>query len=200
MQPQNGGQPGPYGVPPQHQPYPPQQPPYPPQGQQPYGQQPYPQQQPYAPQQPYVPPQQAGPGGPPQGFAPPGMPFSAGPRIPARQATGSDGKARYGRRRKITLIVGLIVAALMIGGGIWAAQSAPGAAKAGDCIKQTGSDSVEIVKCGTADAKYQVVGRVDDKTETEATFNACSAYPSADSSYWEGKPGKKGFVLCLKTL
>jgi hypothetical protein len=55
------------------------------------------------------------------------------------------------------------------------------------------------VKCDDASATYKVVGRVDDKTEVEASLDACDAFVSqgATQVYWQGKSGAKGLVLCL---
>ncbi len=59
-----------------------------------------------------------------------------------------------------------------------------------------------MVSCDDRDADFKVVGRVADKTEIEATINACVPFAEqgADHVYWQGKSGKRGVVLCLTTL
>lgn len=97
-----GGQPGPYGQP---QPYPPQQQPYPPQPNpyaQPQPQQPQPQPNPYAQPQPQSPqPQPQQPYG--YGYPPPPPPPAA-----------------KGRGRTVGIVIGVVVAVAVIGGGVLA--------------------------------------------------------------------------------
>ena len=70
---------------------------------------------------------------------------------------------------------------------------------AGVASFRTGANSVKIVKCDDASATFKVVGRVDDKTEVDASIDACDSYASqgAVSVYWQGTSGGKGMVLCL---
>jgi hypothetical protein len=132
----------------------------------------------------FPPPEQQGGFPPPQGggFPPPG------PAQPARR--GGAGR----------LIVILVVALVVIGGlialGVVLNRDAASNAKVGDCVQQSGDD-IKVVKCDDTNAAYKVVGRVEDKTQVEARLSACDSFPDAESSYWEGKPGEKGLVLCL---
>jgi hypothetical protein len=71
------------------------------------------------------------------------------------------------------------------------------AAKVGDCVTKTGGDGIAITGCGDSDADFTVVGWVEDKSEIAASISACSDFGNATSSYWEGKSGEKGTVLCL---
>jgi hypothetical protein len=123
---------------------------------------------------------------------------------------------RGGPLKIILAIVGGVLALCCIGGVIlavvnWDSISGgdPGSSKAGDCLGGKAIDQssdefqeadLKVVKCSDGDAKYKVVGRVEDKTQTEAQTdeNVCSAFADATSLYWQGQKGKKGVVLCLK--
>jgi hypothetical protein len=136
----------------------------------------------------FPPPAQQGGFPPPQGggFPPPG------PAQPARR--GGAGR----------LIVILVVAVVVIGGlialGVFLNRDAASSAKVGDCVQQSGGDDIKVVKCDDANADYKVVGRVENKTQVEASLSACDPFPDAESAYWEGKPGEKGLVLCLAAV
>jgi hypothetical protein len=123
---------------------------------------------------------------------PPGGSFPPGPAPqPARR--GGAGRAI------VILVVVLVVVGGLIGAGIYLNRDAANKAKVGDCVAQQGSDDLKVVECGSADADFKVVGRVEDKTQTEASLGACDAFvdQGAEQAYWEGEPGKKGLVLCL---
>jgi hypothetical protein len=110
------------------------------------------------------------------------------------------GRPRRNRKRQRIVLAVFLVLVLGIFVAIWfATRHSATYAKVGDCVKQTGTDSVEIVKCDDPSATYKVVGRVDDKTEVEASLDACDDYVSqgAVSAYWQGTSGGKGMVLCL---
>ena len=85
------------------------------------------------------------------------------------------------------------------GSSMYLNRDAANKAKVGDCVAQEGSDDLKVVECGSADADYKVVGRVEDKTQTEAGISACGPFvdQGAEQAYWEGESGKKGLVLCL---
>jgi hypothetical protein len=80
----------------------------------------------------------------------------------------------------------------------------------GDCLAGKSIDEssdrfqptdLKVVKCTDDAAKYQVLGRVKNKTkaEAEADRNICGAFPEATKMYWFGrKDTAKGTVLCLK--
>ena len=42
-----------------------------------------------------------------------------------------------------------------------------------------------------------MVGKLENKTMVDASLDACAPFPKATSSYWEGKSGEVGLVLCL---
>jgi hypothetical protein len=135
------------------------------------------------------------PGDPNQqgGFPPPQGGFQGGPP-PQPPRSGGGWK-----KRVISIVIGLVVL-----GGIFAAttyfnRDAANKAKVGDCVQQNGSDDLKVVDCGSSDADFKVVGRVEDKTQTEAGISACGPFveQGAEQAYWEGERGKKGLVLCL---
>lgn len=147
-------------------------------------QQPYPQEgQPYAPAgyQPVA--------GQPYPGAPGGMPGPA--PVPAK-------------KRGRTWLILLVVAVVLVGAGIAAGMiSDANQPKVGDCLAKSGSNSVKKVACTSSDATYQVVSLHEDVGKpigNVASMNPCSSDPQADSSYWEGRSGSKGRLLCLKTL
>lgn len=83
-------------------------------------------------------------------------------------------------------------------------------AKAGDCLanlpetvagQETDAANVKVVACGSPDAKYSVVGRVDDVTAEQASAGeVCGPYMDAGAQmrYYAIPAGGKGYVLCLK--
>jgi hypothetical protein len=122
-----------------------------------------------------------------------------------------------GRRplKIILAVVGAVLLLCCIGGVVIAVVNKdvfsrdPGGAKAGDCLSGKSIDqssdqfqnaNLKVVSCTAGDAKYKVVGRVENKTQTDAQNdnNVCGAYPDATSLYWQGQKGKTGTVLCLK--
>jgi hypothetical protein len=135
----------------------------------------------------FPPPQQGGGFPPPQGggFPPPGP----APQ-PARRGGGI-------RRRIITIVIALVVIGGLAAVGAYLNRDAASKAKVGDCVQQEGSNDLKVVKCDDAAADYKVVGRVDNKTQSEAGLSACDPFPDAESAYWEGESGEKGLVLCL---
>jgi len=102
------------------------------------------------------------------------------------------------RKSKIGRWIALLVIVGGIGGAVWyGTHNAPATAAVGDCVTQTGSDSLSKVGCGDKSAQFKVVGRLEDKTMVDASLDACAAFPTATSAYWEGENGKPGLVLCL---
>jgi hypothetical protein len=88
-----------------------------------------------------------------------------------------------------------------------AANATVGSCIAGDTVNGTSTQkvkSVTVVDCGAKDAKYKVVGKVDNKTETDLTLDTdnklCAAYPSAEVALWAGVGSGKGSVLCMETV
>ncbi|MEV6626634.1 hypothetical protein AB0M83_30075 [Amycolatopsis sp. NPDC051106] len=101
------------------------------------------------------------------------------------------------RRQKIVLTVFLILVAGVLVLAWVATRSNGENAQTGNCVTESGENSVKIVDCGTPEATLKVVARVEDKTRIEAQISACAPYPDADQVFWQGKEGETGVVLCL---
>ncbi|WP_345128194.1 LppU/SCO3897 family protein [Dactylosporangium darangshiense] len=125
---------------------------------------------------------------------PPLQPPFAPPPPPAK--SGGAGK-------RILIILGVLV---VLCGGIgvaayFATRNAPLNAKVGDCLHQKGENELAIVKCDTADADFEVLGKVGDKPQSEVNdpfTKVCDQWPDTTNTYWEGTEGKNGSALCLK--
>ena len=101
------------------------------------------------------------------------------------------------KRQKVVLIVFLLVVLGFIAAALYFSKDNGENAQVGNCVTESGSNSVKIVDCGDASATLKVVGRVENKTESEARGTACDAYPDAEQVFWTGKAGEAGMVLCL---
>ncbi|MBW0115317.1 LppU/SCO3897 family protein [Pseudonocardia abyssalis] len=104
------------------------------------------------------------------------------------------------RRRTVTLWV--VVLALFGAAAVGFATLRQGEAVAADvgaCLESTGTDSLSVVACDAPTAEYTVVGKLVDRTSIDAGLFACSDFPTATTSYWQGREGvgEKGTVLCL---
>ena len=150
---------------------------------------------------PYAPPAQGRPVPPPapRPAAPSAAPVP--PLPPAAAEPESLGPPPRPRKGKIGRVIALIVIVGGIGGAVWyGTHTAPASAAVGDCVTQTGSDSLAKVSCGDKAAQFKVDGRLDNKTMVDASLDACAAFPKATSAYWEGEQGKPGLVLCLEPV
>jgi len=83
------------------------------------------------------------------------------------------------------------------GAGWYATHTAPASAAVGDCLAQTGGNELTKVGCGDPSARFEVLAKLENKTMVDASLDACADVPKATSSYWEGKSGELGLVLCL---
>ena len=134
----------------------------------------------------------------------PGAPLP--PMTPPQRGGGSKVKI-------ILAIVGAVLLLCCIGGVALAVQgnifgSSASSADVGDCLSGKSIDQssdkfqeadLEVVKCSDGDAKYKVVGKVENKTQAEATDEVCRPFTGAELIYWEGRANEKGTVLCLQT-
>lgn len=177
----------------------------------------------YPPTQPsYGPPAQGPPqqgpgqyGGPPQG---PGQ-YGPPPQGQGQYGPPPQGQGQYGGqhaapppeappkrtagigKRILRSVLGLVV----VFGALFAYKQftgAPETASVGDCMVGQSADALKTAKCDDAAAAWKVVGRLSDKTEAEFDSNEeiCKAYPTAETWYWEGDKGGKGYVLCLEPI
>ncbi len=106
--------------------------------------------------------------------------------------------ARRSKRRQLIVLSVFLVAVVAFFGVVYAAtRHNPGAAKVGDCVRQTGADAVQVVDCTDSRAEFKVVGRVENKTEVEASLNACDPFADlgATQAFWSGQAGTPGSVL-----
>ena len=103
-------------------------------------------------------------------------------------------------RRRVVSIVTIVVVLAIIGVVLYFTRSNAASTAVGDCVAQTGSNSISKVACDDPKATFKVVGRVEDKTQIESSISACKDFQGAESSYWEGEFGKKGLVLCLAKI
>ena len=100
--------------------------------------------------------------------------------------------------------IGLVV--LIVVGTIWANVTGdPSTAAVGDCMVGQTANDIKVVGCDDATAEWKVLGQVSDIRE--ADFNAagendttCAAFPTTAVSFWSGKKGGNGDVLCLEQL
>ncbi|GAB3139553.1 hypothetical protein GCM10027290_08930 [Micromonospora sonneratiae] len=142
--------------------------------------------------------EQATPPTPPQPGAPvpPGAPVEGmGPAPKAPSVAGGIVKR----------IIGAVIVAVVIGVGGLAWKyftGAPETASVGDCLAGGSAEEMKTVKCDDATAEYKIVGKVENKTESEfrQSEDICSAFPTTESGYWEGKKGGTGYVLCLEPV
>ena len=107
---------------------------------------------------------------------------------------------RRSKRRQVIVLTVFLALVGALFGFIWLqTRHNPEAASVGDCVRQTGTDSVWVVECGDPSATFKVVGRVENKTQVEASLSACDPYAGqgAVQVYWSGKLGERGYVLCL---
>ncbi|MEU9045159.1 MULTISPECIES: hypothetical protein [unclassified Kitasatospora] len=167
------GPPPAYGQPPQPAPAGYGQPPS-------YGQSPYGQQQPYG-QAPYGQQPPAGAYGYPQ----PAAPTPSAP--PAAKKSSGISKLK---------MVGLAGGCVALAVGYFVAGPSVSSAKPGDCVRVSGSRSVEIAKCTDSTANYRVLSKFEGTTDV----NRCKQTPQTTSAV-SGKSGrrwnKKRYVLCL---
>lgn len=108
---------------------------------------------------------------------------------------------------KIRIIGAGLVLVIGVPYGLIVGSSAPASADVGDCMVGQTAETLKTVECTDPTAEWTVVGRLNDKAETDFTDDSCSAYPEADISYWEAQRRRglsrliqgdpKGFILCL---
>jgi hypothetical protein len=160
-------------------------------------------QQPYSggpgqpqPQQPY-PGQPQQPGQPQPGYFGSGGPGGPGPQPPQYPAQAPKRKSPV-RRIVFSLIAVAVIAIIALVGRQITGD--PSTAAVGECMSGTNADNLKVVGCTEAGAQYKVVGKVEGKTQSEANVNGgeiCKPYPTAETIFWQGEQGGKGYVLCL---
>ncbi|MDG4823496.1 hypothetical protein O7635_16685 [Asanoa sp. WMMD1127] len=139
---------------------------------------------------------------------PPAAPVAAPPATGPQPGAPAPEPVKSGKGKQIRNLILRIVAVpavLIVGGIIWAfASGDPTMAKSGDCLIGQQADDIKIVGCDDATAEWKVVGKVEGVSE--ADYNAtqddtsCTSYTTATASFWSGKKGGSGDVLCLEPL
>jgi hypothetical protein len=145
-------------------------------------------------------PQQGYPGQQPQGQpTQPGYPAQPSyPGGPGQPPIEPPKKKRSWLRIVVPIAVIAVIAVIAFVGKFVTGD--PDTAKAGDCMSGTTADNLKVVKCTEAGAQYKVVGKVSEKSQSEFNTNSesiCKPFPSAESAFWKGESGGKGYVLCL---
>lgn len=121
---------------------------------------------------------------------------------------------KKGGSKAIVAVVGVLavlllaVAAVFVVRNVLPADDPTGDAKAGDCLanlpqavegKETGVKDAKVVACDAPEARFAVVGRVDDVTAEQASASeVCAPYAETTMRYYAIPSGGKGYVLCLK--
>jgi hypothetical protein len=150
----------------------------------------------------------------PTGWQPPAQgsgPARPGPATPgpwpapdAAAALTDDPAAVPPRKRgRAGKVIGVLVVVAALGGVGWVLATggqSPVTAAVGECVTQTGADDIAVVGCGEPTAQFKVAGKLENRTVIDASLFACSDFPEATSSYWQGVEGKPGTVLCLAPL
>ncbi|MCO1655569.1 LppU/SCO3897 family protein [Pseudonocardia humida] len=122
----------------------------------------------------------------PVGFECDDVPGSTGSYSWALDQTSSSGV--------ITSNIGVTDVLLCVGPAGVDPQTSPDAARAGDCLRETGDEvGYAKVDCGAPDAGYRVVERVDGGFLPAEV--ACRSVAGAESGI--GRSGLEGYVLCL---
>jgi hypothetical protein len=107
------------------------------------------------------------------------------------------------RRRMIAISVLLIIVVGVAIAALTAHGSSPDSAKVNDCVTEPANNSIKVVGCGDGSAAFRVAGKVEHKTQVDASLNSgaiCKPFPDATKVYWRGVVGKPGYILCLSPL
>jgi hypothetical protein len=116
-------------------------------------------------------------------------------------AAVAEHSARRRRNVWISLLTGVTVASAVLVSGFFVLgrlSDAPASAVVGDCLARSGEGAV-VVPCSDQRAAFTVLGRLDSRTQIEASMSACTAFSGTTDVYWQGKEGvdARGLVLCL---
>lgn len=126
------------------------------------------------------------------------MPPQGGAPVPPQGGAPVAPEAPRKKSKLPRILVSLVVAAVVFGVAFYLQLDDPGNAKVGDCVAGASADDMKIVDCASGEARYEVIGRVEDKPES-ALETACQEYQEAEQAFWQGEQDKNGVVLCLKS-
>jgi hypothetical protein len=136
---------------------------------------------------------------------PPAETFGSAPAVPAEPPAAPQQAKKGGILALLGGAGGIVAIALIVilGGAVWfftvrnsAANADVGQCLAGTTPSELKADKLKIVDCGSEEAGFKVVGRVDDK-KLEEGQQACEQYSDSEFVFWSGKDGESGTVLCL---
>ena len=138
------------------------------------------------------------PGAPaPQPGEQPGQSAWQPPQSGAPQPEKKSGK------KKLLAIGGPLVGAGLVAAAGLSGFFGAGDPEIGDCVKQSGADSWDVVDCGSDEAQYKVVGQDETKLtypEFQSSSDICLKFPTAEYSLWIGPDGLQGTVYCAEPL
>ena len=113
----------------------------------------------------------------------------------------APGRSRAGGVVKI--LVGVVVGCVLVVGGAFGWRLLSGTTDStavGDCLAGKSSADIRPVKCDDPEAEHKVVGKLDNKKESDLNPNVCAAYPTTVSGFWKGHKGGNGYILCLEPI
>ncbi|MDQ7908713.1 hypothetical protein RB614_29690 [Phytohabitans sp. ZYX-F-186] len=126
---------------------------------------------------------------------------------PAPEKRGGASKVIIGVVGVLAIVV-LAVVAVVVVRNVLSVDDPTQDAKADDCLanlpqatagQETSVTDAKVVACDSADAKYAVVGRVDDVSAAQASVDeVCAAYAETTMRFYAIPAGGQGYVLCLK--
>ncbi len=96
------------------------------------------------------------------------------------------------------VILGLLIPVAVIALIIFANLNSTSNADVGQCVQNKGTSSdpnVKVVDCGSADAEYKIVGKVDDSTDD----SQCEQFAGSEASYVY-QSGSTKYTLCLSPV
>ncbi|MFB9908066.1 LppU/SCO3897 family protein [Allokutzneria oryzae] len=123
---------------------------------------------------------------------------------PQGMPESADQPAAKPKRSPAKLVVSILVPLVVIGIGVFGYLNSVGkSSQVGDCLSGdvSDADNIKKVDCGPG-ANFKVVGKVEDKLQSEAGENGavCAPFAATGAFYWEGRQGGKGTFLCLEEL
>jgi hypothetical protein len=113
---------------------------------------------------------------------------------PAPGAPGrpmDPGKPLFRRPAILGLLVPIAVIALLV----WGNMNSVSSADVGQCVRNNGTSSVpkvEVVDCGSSDAQYRIVGRLENSSNSED----CAKFDGYTAAYTK-ENGSSSYTLCL---
>ncbi|WP_020386063.1 LppU/SCO3897 family protein [Kribbella catacumbae] len=96
---------------------------------------------------------------------------------------------------KRPVVLGLVVPVALIGAIVFVNSRSVSSADVGACVVNKGTPAkpnVKVVDCGSSDAAYKIVGKIDDT----ANGDACAKFENSTVSYTDER-GSSKYTLCL---